>query len=72
MQPLVPLPYAIPTGQAYVAAARVRGDLYLARSVDGSLPGDRTVVRGHTWYYPIEYNHRLAFVRADDVTVERV
>ena len=69
--PAVPLPYVVPAGQAYVAGAPVRGDFYLARSVDGSMPGDRTVVRGHAWYYPIEYNHRLGFVRAEDVTVEQ-
>jgi len=68
--PAVPLPYAVPAGQAYVAGAPVRGDYYVARSVDGSLPGDRTVVRGHARYYPIEYNHRLGYVRAEDVTVE--
>lgn len=68
-QPLLPLPYTIPAGQAYVAEAAVQADVYLARSVDGSLPGDRTVVRGHTMYYPIEYHHRLAFVRADDVII---
>jgi len=72
VQPLVQLPYTIPAGQAYVADAPVRADVYLARSVDGSLPGDRTVIRGNARYYPIEYNHRLGFVRAEDVTIEAV
>jgi N-acetylmuramoyl-L-alanine amidase len=69
-QPLLRLPYTIPAGQAYVADAAVQADVYLARSVDGSLPADRTVVRGHARYYPIEYHHRLGFVRSADVTIE--
>jgi hypothetical protein len=42
---------------------------YYAKTIDGSLPGDHTVIRGQTRYYPIEFNHRHAFVKLSDVRV---
>jgi len=68
-QVVEPLGYTIPAGQAYVAGEPVTADYYYAKNIDGSAPGDRTHVVGTTVYYPIRFNHRLAFVKAGDVTV---
>ena len=57
----------IQPGQAYVAGAPVASDYYQFKTVDGSRAGDDTLVRGQTLYYPIELNHRRAFVKVDDV-----
>jgi N-acetylmuramoyl-L-alanine amidase len=66
--------YTIPAGQAYTADAEVQGDYYSFEDVnprDGSCatPSDCVEVIGDTQYYPIRYNHRLAFVLASDVQV---
>ena len=66
-QTVAPLDARIQPGQAYVAAAPVASDYYQFKTVDGARPGDRTLVGGKTLYYPIELNHRRAFVKADDV-----
>jgi N-acetyl-anhydromuramyl-L-alanine amidase AmpD len=68
-RPVVPLPYALPAGQAYTTTGAVDADNYYASTIDGSAPDDRTVVRGRDRYYPIQFNHRLAFVKASDVEV---
>lgn len=63
-----PLQYAIAAGQFYVAYDRVTGDYYSA----DNFTTDRTqnmLVRDGTTYYVIGFNHRLAFVRAEDVDV---
>jgi len=63
-----PLQYSIPAGQVYVAYDRVNGDYYSA----DVFTTDRTrnmLVRDGTIYYIISFNHRLAFVRAEDVDV---
>ncbi|MEU2626400.1 N-acetylmuramoyl-L-alanine amidase [Kitasatospora sp. NPDC007106] len=68
---LAPAPYTatIPAGQGYLAAADrpVHGDYYYARNIDGDAPDDRTLVVGRDLYYPIRYDHRLAFLRSTDV-----
>ena len=66
-QTVAPLDATIQPGQAYVAAAPVASDYYRFKTVDGSEPGDGTLVHGETLYYPIEFNHRRAFVKVDDV-----
>ncbi|HMC08005.1 MAG TPA: N-acetylmuramoyl-L-alanine amidase, partial [Actinomycetota bacterium] len=66
-QTVAPLEAMIQPGQAYVAAAPVASDYYQFKTVDGSRAGDDTLVRGQTLYYPIELNHRRAFVKVDDV-----
>ncbi|MCT9088109.1 N-acetylmuramoyl-L-alanine amidase [Streptomyces sp. ASQP_92] len=54
--------YAIPAGQAYVAAGGpVAGDYYYGGTTLG------TLVKGDRTFYPIRYNHRIAWVRAADV-----
>ncbi len=63
-----PLGYTFPAGQAYAAGDAVTSDYFYAENIDQSAPGDQTRVVGTTVYYPIRFNHRIAFVRADDVT----
>ncbi|MFE9408887.1 N-acetylmuramoyl-L-alanine amidase [Streptomyces sp. NPDC006704] len=54
--------YGIPAGQAYVAAGdMVAGDYYYGGTTLG------TLVKGAQTFYPIRYNHRIAWVRAADV-----
>ncbi|MFI8822980.1 N-acetylmuramoyl-L-alanine amidase [Streptomyces sp. NPDC053431] len=53
--------YALPAGQAYATAgAPVRGDDWFGSAQEN--------VVGTVTYLPIRYNHRLAWVRADEVT----
>ncbi len=63
-----PLQYSIPAGQIYVAYDRVNGDYYSA-DVFTTDRTRNTLVRDGTTYYIISFNHRLAFVRAEDVDV---
>ncbi len=67
-QIVAPLGYTIPAGQSYVADDAVASDFYYAENIDGSAVDDRTMIVGTTQYYPIRFNHRLAFVKASDVT----
>jgi hypothetical protein len=61
-QPITPLNYTIPAGQAYVPEETVRGDY-----VGTHYNTPETVVIGNTQYYPIRFNHRPAYVMASDV-----
>ncbi|MCA1222783.1 N-acetylmuramoyl-L-alanine amidase [Streptomyces sp. 8L] len=62
--------YGIPAGQAYVQAGPARpGDYWNAGTFAGTAPHDRTLVTGTATFYPIRYNHRLAWVRSSDVQV---
>ncbi|WP_051943855.1 N-acetylmuramoyl-L-alanine amidase [Streptacidiphilus rugosus] len=65
-QQLSPLADTIAPGQAYLAGPQTSGDFY-AQSFDCAGPVGCQVVIGTTQYYPIRFNHRLAFVRASDV-----
>jgi N-acetyl-anhydromuramyl-L-alanine amidase AmpD len=59
--------YSIPAGQAYVAYDKVRGQYYEATTFDAL-----ETYRLHTTsteFYLIQFNHRLAFVKASDVDV---
>jgi N-acetyl-anhydromuramyl-L-alanine amidase AmpD len=59
--------YSIAAGQSYVAYEKVRGAYYEATTFD-----DLESYRLHTTtteFYLIQYNHRLAFVKASDVDV---
>ncbi|GAA1689129.1 N-acetylmuramoyl-L-alanine amidase [Fodinicola feengrottensis] len=70
VQPDDALAYTIAAGQRYTLGEwRVSTDYYYAPTIDSSYPGDHTVVTGHTRYVEIQYNHRIAFVRASDVQV---
>ncbi|MEU3856668.1 peptidoglycan recognition family protein [Streptomyces sp. NPDC028722] len=64
-QSVVPLPYTIPAGQAYVAGDAVPGEYYYAVTFTTD---SHRVVAGKDLYYEIQYGHRVAFVRAADVT----
>ncbi|QGV82956.1 N-acetylmuramoyl-L-alanine amidase [Streptomyces ficellus] len=68
VQALSPLPYRLGAGQRYVVGDRVPGEYYFAPAFDTS--GHR-VVRGEEAYYQIQFGHRVAFVKASDVTVTR-
>ncbi|MGP9021267.1 N-acetylmuramoyl-L-alanine amidase [Streptomyces sp. BR1] len=61
--------YAIPAGQAYTQVGPAQlGDYWYAGTFAGTATGDRTLVTGKTnSFYPIRYNHRLAWVKATDV-----
>ncbi|MEV4612854.1 N-acetylmuramoyl-L-alanine amidase [Kitasatospora sp. NPDC049258] len=69
---LAPISYtsiSVPAGQSYLALGPdpVRGDYYYAQNINGDAPADRTLVVGDETYYPIRYNHRLAYLKASDV-----
>ncbi|MCP9959296.1 N-acetylmuramoyl-L-alanine amidase [Streptomyces sudanensis] len=60
--------YSLPAGQLYtLAGAAVPGTYYYGGTFDGTGTGSRTLVRGSNSFYPIRYNHRFAWVSADDV-----
>lgn len=67
-QSVVPLPYTIPAGQKYVVGDEVPGEYYYAVTFT---PDSHRVVAGQDLYYEIQYGHRVGFVRAADVTLER-
>jgi hypothetical protein len=61
--------YSVLSGQAYATAgAEKAGDYWNAGTFAGTADGDRTLVKGTTnLFYPIRYNHRIAWVKASDV-----
>ncbi|MFI9650715.1 N-acetylmuramoyl-L-alanine amidase [Streptomyces sp. NPDC052040] len=67
-QSVSPLPYRLPAGQRYVVGDRVPGEYYYA--VTFTTDSHRVVV-GKDLYYEIQFGHRVEFVRAADVQVER-
>ncbi|MEU6366844.1 peptidoglycan recognition family protein [Streptomyces sp. NPDC046931] len=67
-QSVSPLPYRLPAGQRYVIGDRVPGEYYYA--VTFTTDSHRVVV-GRDLYYEIQFGHRVAFVRAADVRVQR-
>ncbi|HEY1486074.1 MAG TPA: N-acetylmuramoyl-L-alanine amidase [Micromonosporaceae bacterium] len=66
-QPVVPLNYTITPGQGYVFGGVTPTDYYMATTIDGTAPGDRTDFVGTTKYYEIQLGHRIAYVQASDV-----
>ncbi|MFH8609841.1 N-acetylmuramoyl-L-alanine amidase [Streptomyces sp. NPDC018029] len=68
VQAVSPLPYKILAGQKYVVGDKVPGEYFYAPTFDTSR---HTVVRGKDTYYVIQYGHRIGYVRAADVRVER-
>lgn len=65
-QPVSPLPYRLAKGQKYVVGDKVPGQYYYAVTFDEA---SHRVVTGKDLYYEIQFGHRVAFVRAADVTV---
>jgi hypothetical protein len=57
-------------GQEYaMAGPEAAGDYYFAGTYAGTAANDRTLVPGTVQYYPIQFNHRIAWVSASDVQV---
>lgn len=69
VQTVSQLQYSIAAGQRYVLADRVRSDYYRSSTIDGSAPGDHTVVVGRDRYVLIFFGHRLGYVKTTDVAV---
>ncbi|MBJ7905734.1 N-acetylmuramoyl-L-alanine amidase [Streptomyces sp. DSM 110735] len=65
-QSVVSLPYTIPAGQKYVVGDEMPGEYYYAVTFTED---SHKVVVGKDLYYEIQYGHRVAFVRAADVTL---
>ncbi|EYT81671.1 hypothetical protein CF54_18095 [Streptomyces sp. Tu 6176] len=62
--------YSVPAGQKYaLAGAAIKGSYYNSGLIDGSGTGSRVTVVGSNTFYPIRFNHRIAWVRAEDVQV---
>jgi hypothetical protein len=67
-QQLTPLSHeTIQPGQAYGAQDELTGDFYYAENLNCTANPDCLRVVGSTQYYPIRYNHRIAYVKASDV-----
>ncbi|MDH6126497.1 N-acetylmuramoyl-L-alanine amidase [Kitasatospora sp. GP82] len=68
-RPVVALNATVPAGQAYTAVDDTPqpGDFFYDQNINGDAPDDRTLVVGTETYYPIRYNHRLAFLKSSDV-----
>lgn len=57
-------------GQRYVIGDKtVPTDYYYAKSIDGSVPDDKTLITGEQRYYQVWVGHRLGYVKADQVRV---
>ncbi len=62
--------YDMPEGQRYVAFGPITADFYWAKVWAPTLPASSNqVVRDKTPYFVISFNHRLAVVHAEDVTI---
>ncbi|SBT53533.1 N-acetylmuramoyl-L-alanine amidase [Micromonospora narathiwatensis] len=68
-QAISPLQYTLRAGQRYAVGGVLPGEYYRAVSFDGSVPGDRTVVRGANQYVQIQFGHRVMYVNLDDVQI---
>jgi N-acetyl-anhydromuramyl-L-alanine amidase AmpD len=68
VQTVSALPYTLLAGQRYVLGQRTTGEYYRAVTFDAS---QHVVVKGTQEYYEIQFGHRVAYVKADDVTVLR-
>ncbi|MCD9194548.1 N-acetylmuramoyl-L-alanine amidase [Streptomyces albireticuli] len=66
VQAVTPLPYKLLAGQEYVLGQRLTSEYLWAKTFD---PAGHKVVRGKDVYYEIQFGHRVAFVKAADVTV---
>ena len=66
VQAITPLPYTLLAEQRYSSAGEVRSEYYSATTFDLA---DHVVVRGKLKYVQIQFGHRIAFVKADDVCV---
>jgi N-acetyl-anhydromuramyl-L-alanine amidase AmpD len=71
-QTVVPNEYSMPAGQSYVLADKnIQTDYYYAQTFQCQYAvDDCTDIQGTDQYYEIWFNHRLAYVRAADVTIQ--
>ncbi|WP_181777490.1 N-acetylmuramoyl-L-alanine amidase [Amycolatopsis pittospori] len=66
VQQVVPLPYTFSAGQRYSVGNVLGSEYYSATTFD---PANHVVVKGKTRYVQIQFGHRIAFVKADDVRI---
>ena len=66
VQAITPLPYTLAAGQKYSSAGTVGSEYYSATTFDVA---DHVVVKGKLKYVQIQFGHRIAFVKADDVRI---
>ncbi|MGW1071958.1 N-acetylmuramoyl-L-alanine amidase [Streptomyces sp. NPDC002537] len=66
VQDVTPLPYKLLAGQAYVLGGVAPSAYLWSKTFD---PAGHRVIRGKDMYYEIQFGHRVAFVKAADVTV---
>jgi hypothetical protein len=66
VQAITPLPYTLSAGQKYSSAGTVGSEYYSATTFDLA---DHVVVKGKLKYVQIQFGHRIAFVKADDVRI---
>ncbi|MCD0484399.1 N-acetylmuramoyl-L-alanine amidase [Streptacidiphilus sp. ASG 303] len=69
VQPVSPLKYRLPAGQSYAVGGSFPGQYTWSTTFD---PSTHRVVTGTTRYYQIQFGHRIAFVKADDVDLVRL
>ena len=63
--------YTIPAGQSYTTTGQnLPTDYYYDATINYSLPDDHAIVHGTTKYYQITINHRIGYVKADDVVIK--
>ncbi|MFD4690823.1 N-acetylmuramoyl-L-alanine amidase [Streptomyces sp. NPDC058463] len=67
-----PLVYTIKAGQAFPGGGEAPTGYYYAPTIDASKPYDHTYFPGAQKYLTVQIGHRIAFVKASDVDVERV
>ncbi|MFI9273241.1 N-acetylmuramoyl-L-alanine amidase [Kitasatospora sp. NPDC052896] len=67
--PVVSLRATVSAGQGYLAVDDTPepADYFYDQNINGDAPNDRTLVVGKDTYYPIRFNHRLAFLKSTDV-----
>ncbi|HSX07404.1 MAG TPA: peptidoglycan recognition family protein [Candidatus Saccharimonadales bacterium] len=64
--------YSIPAGQSYTTDGEIPPtDYFYDWTINYSAPDDHMVVHGNQKYYKISFNHRVGFVKADDVVLSR-
>ena len=66
VQTITPLPYTLLAGQKYSSAGVVGSEYYSATTFDIA---DHVVVKGKLKYVQIQFGHRIAYVKADDVRI---
>jgi hypothetical protein len=68
VQTVSALSYKLLAGQRYVLGQKTTGEYYRSVTFDAS---QHVVVKGTQQYYEIQFGHRVAYVKAEDVTVQR-